>query len=165
MNRRWAMGVMAVVALLWLIVVAGAAAAGSVGAVKIGEKNEKYFFAPTTAYVNVGGTVTWTNGTDAQHTVTSDTGGELDSPTIDASKTFAHTFAATGTFSYHCSIHPYAVGKVVVLAAGATLPPTDTLPDVGGSQHSSALQFTVLLIGGATLILAGLFARHRRTSR
>jgi len=55
--------------------------------------------------------------------VTSDSGSELASATLNAGKTFSHTFAATGTFSYHCTIHTYMVAKVVVLGAGVTAPP------------------------------------------
>jgi len=161
MSRRRSLGVVAVVGLLGLLMVAGPVAAASGAAVKIGEANERYFFAPTTAYVNVGGAVTWKNGTDAFHTVTSDTGSELDSPTIAAAKTFAHTFAATGTFSYHCTIHPYAVGKVVVLAAGVTPPPTDTLAVVGTSTSDGSIGLVIVGLAG----LAGVGLALRRFRR
>jgi len=29
-------------------------------------------------------------------------------------ETYRHTFTTTGTFRYHCSIHPYMVGEVIV---------------------------------------------------
>ena len=96
---------------------------------------------------------------------TSDRGSEPDSPTIDEATTFTHTFAATGTFTYHCTFHPYTVGTIVVLAASVTPPPTDTLADVGGSTSGSALPSALLLTGGPALGLAGLLARHRQSSR
>ena len=156
MSRRRSLGIMGAVGLLGLLVIAGPVAAGSGSAVKIGEANDRYFFSPTTAFVNVGGTMTWTNGTDALHTVTSDTGSELDSPTIAAAKTFTHTFAATGTFSYHCTIHPYAVGKVVVLAAGVSLPSTNTSPVIATSTSDGSIGLVILVLaglGGAGLAL------------
>jgi plastocyanin len=160
MSRQRSLGVKAVVGLIGVLVVASPVAAGSSAAVKIGEANEKYFFAPATTYVNVGGTVTWRNGTDALHTVTSDAGSELDSPTIAAATTFTHTFAATGTFRYHCTIHPYAVGRIVVLAAGVSLPPTDTSPVVGTTTGDGSIGFVILVLAG--LAGAGLALRRLR---
>jgi plastocyanin len=160
MSRERSLGVKAVVGVIGLLMVASPVAAASGAAVKIGEANERYFFAPATAYVNVGGTVTWRNGTDALHTVTSDTGSELDSPTIAAAKTFTHTFAATGTFRYHCTIHPYAVGRVVVLAAGVSPPPTDTRPIVGTSTSDGSIGLVIVVLAG--LAGAGLALRRVR---
>jgi len=161
MSPRRSLGVKAVVGLVGLLMVASPVAAASGAAVKIGEAHEKYFFAPATVFVNVGGTVTWTNGTDALHTVTSDTGSELDSPTIAAATTFTHTFATTGTFRYHCTIHPYAVGKVVVLAAGATLPATDTRSFVATSTGDGSISLVIVILAG--LAGAGLVLRRLRS--
>ena len=140
--------------LLGFLLLAGPAAAGSTAGVKMGEGNNRYHFSPVTAYVNVGGTVTWTNGSDAAHTVTSDAGSELASSSIGATKTYSHTFAATGTFAYHCSIHTYMVAKVVVLAAGLTAPPTDTLLGVlpGSRDSGSGLVLLVLVSLSGTVI-------------
>ena len=162
MNRPKLLGVIAVVGVLGLLVSAGPVVAGSGATATIGEANQKYYFAPKTVYVNVGGTVTWTNGTDAAHTVTSDSGTELDSPTIAAAKAFAHTFAATGTFTYHCTIHPYAVGKVVVLAAGVAPPATDTSPVVGKGTSDRPIGLAILVLAG--LAGAALALRRFRTT-
>ena len=134
------------------------AAAG--GTVKMGESNNRYFFGPATTYVNVGGAVTWTNGTDASHTVTSDSGSELASSTIAAGATFSHTFATAGTFSYHCTIHPYMTAKVVVLAAGATPPPTDAIAPTAPAAGSPIGGLVVLPMAlGAVLFLRRIRAR------
>ncbi len=149
MSRRrfLAGGVVGLVGLVGLL-----AAAASVSAadptVNMGEANERYFFAPATSYVNVGGAITWTNGTDKPHTVTSDIGSELDSGTVAASKAFSHTFSAVGTFAYHCTIHPYMVAKVVVLAAGVTPPPTDTLQVTGAGSDRAPLGPFLLIVAG-----------------
>lgn len=146
----------AVGGLLGLLIVAAPVVAGPTAGIKIGEANNRYHFSPTTAYVNVGGTVTWTNGSDAPHTVTSDAGNELASATIGAAKTYSHTFASTGTFAYHCSIHRYMVANVIVLAADVTAPPTDTLPAVrpGSGDIGTGLALLVFVgLSGALLAL------------
>jgi plastocyanin len=81
-----------------------------------------YVFDPTSTFVNVGQEVTWTNGSDAPHNVTSDSGTELASPDFNAGVSFRHTFSSSGTFWYHCTIHTHMKGSVVVLAAGETPP-------------------------------------------
>jgi plastocyanin len=125
--------------------------------VKIGEADERYFFGPQTQYANAGDTVTWTNGTDAPHTVTSDTGDELASDNLADGATFEHTFTAEGTFAYHCTIHSYMTGKIVVLAAGAALPATDTAGQAAPSGSNDAGFLVVLLAG----LAAGGFAVRR----
>jgi amicyanin len=73
-----------------------------------------FAFSPSQINIKVGDTITWTNSDTAPHTVTSDSGSELDSPTISVGQTYSHTFANTGTFDYYCTIHPSMKGKVVV---------------------------------------------------
>jgi plastocyanin len=139
--------------------------AGSVQAnssVRISESNNRYLFGPAKVFVTEGQKVTWANGSDAPHTVTSDSGTELASPNIGAGVSFSHTFAATGTFAYHCSIHTYMKGTVVVLAAGTSLPPTDTVGrPTTGSQPSAveALGLIALLLG---FIVGRLSLRRRQ---
>src|SRR5512140_1086093 len=71
-------------------------------------------FSPATATVAVGDTVQWTNHDAIDHTVTSDTGSELQSPHLGQGETYQHIFTTAGTFSYHCSIHPTMHGSVTV---------------------------------------------------
>ena len=142
--------------LVALLVVAAPAIAASTASVKISESDNRYHFTPTTVYVNAGGKVAWTNGSDAPHTVTSDTGTELASSTLGAGKTFTHTFTTAGTFAYHCSIHRYMVGSVVVLAAGATPPPTDTVETVRPRSGDVGIWLVlagVVGLGGAAIVL------------
>jgi plastocyanin len=81
--------------------------------------NEKNF-VPDTLTVSKGTTVTWTNDDSTEHTVTSgsspggNSGAEFDSSPIPPGITFQHTFSTAGTFDYHCNIHPFMKGKVVV---------------------------------------------------
>jgi plastocyanin len=143
-----------------VLVLAGSAVAAG-ASVRISESNNRYAFGPTKVFVNVGQAVTWTNGSDAPHTVTSNSGTELASSNINAGATFKHTFSATGTFPYHCTIHTYMKGSVVVLAAGVTPPASDTVGAAAESQASPAGMFAVLalLIGS---IAARLYLRLRR---
>ncbi len=88
----------------------------SPGSFSQGNKN----FVPNTLTVSTGTAVTWTNDDSTEHTVTSgstpggNSGAEFDSSPIAPGKTFQHTFSTAGTFDYHCNIHPFMTGKVVV---------------------------------------------------
>ena len=70
-------------------------------------------FAPNPVMVSAGTTVTWSNGDTITHTATAD-GGQFNSGAIAAGGKFSFTFQTTGTFPYHCTIHPGMVGTVVV---------------------------------------------------
>jgi plastocyanin len=69
-------------------------------------------FAPTTSSVSSGGTVTWTNGDQVDHTVTFDSGPDCGHVAAGTSMTV--TFTAAGTYGYHCTIHPQMKGTVTV---------------------------------------------------
>jgi nitrite reductase (NO-forming) len=72
------------------------------------------FYSPTTITVVIGvnNTITWVNNDDATHTVT-DT-GVFDSGLINAGQSWSYTFTQAGTFNYHCTIHPWMTGTVIV---------------------------------------------------
>ena len=70
-------------------------------------------FDPTSLTVPTGSKVTWTNNDTTAHTVTFDD-GSADSGNIAPGSTFDHTFAAAGTFAYHCTIHAFMKGTVTV---------------------------------------------------
>jgi plastocyanin len=61
-------------------------------------------------------TVVWTNSTAAPHTSTSDGSSAVtwDSSIISPGQTFHFTFMQTGTFHYHCNVHPTMHGTIVV---------------------------------------------------
>lgn len=71
-------------------------------------------FLPTTLRVRVGDTVTWRNDDSVAHTVTSDSGDELDSPLLSPGESWQHTFTQPGTYDYHCVPHPGMTGRIVV---------------------------------------------------
>lgn len=70
-----------------------------------------FAFSPSSITVKKGDTIVWMNKDSAPHTVT---GGNLNSPTLSQNKTYSFVFDKTGTFSYHCSIHPSMTGTVTV---------------------------------------------------
>jgi plastocyanin len=58
--------------------------------------------------------VTWTNlDSMAPHTVTADD-GSWGSGTLGQGATYSHVFTSPGTYTYHCAVHPYMTGTVVV---------------------------------------------------
>ncbi len=73
-----------------------------------------FAFNPATLTAPVGTTVTWTNNGSTNHTITSDTGNELGSSPIPPNGTYNHTFATAGTYTYHCSIHTYMKGTIII---------------------------------------------------
>jgi plastocyanin len=70
-------------------------------------------FQPGTVDVQAGGTVNWTFGS-TPHTVTFTTGGApADVPQLENGSA-SRAFPTSGSFSYHCTIHPQMVGAVRV---------------------------------------------------
>ena len=75
---------------------------------------ENIAFSPANIVVDAGTTVTWTNYDSASHTVTSDSGDELESPLFGQNDTFSRTFDVPGEYYYHCEPHPWMEGLVTV---------------------------------------------------
>lgn len=71
------------------------------------------FKFPETLSVAAGQTVRWINDDAVDHTITFD-GGEGTSPPIGQGGVFTHTFARAGTYTYHCTPHPFMKGTIVV---------------------------------------------------
>src|SRR5881396_11391 len=76
-------------------------------------KISQYKFATDTVRIPAGATVVWANDDVAEHTVTFD-GTEPGSPTIPPGGAFSHQFDRPGTYSYHCTPHPFMKGVVIV---------------------------------------------------
>lgn len=75
-----------------------------------------YMFAPMVIKVKVGDTVTWTNADSVHHTVTADTksADAPDGPLIGQGESYAFKFTKAGTYTFHCTPHPYMHGTVIV---------------------------------------------------
>jgi len=85
-------------------------------------------FSPNPVTIPVGDTLQWTNQDGTTHTVTSDDGHSFDSGPRPAGATYTHTFDQSGTFAYHCNIHP-SMRATVKVGDGTTTtvaPPTTT---------------------------------------
>lgn len=72
-----------------------------------------FMFTPMTLTVSVGTTVTWKFDDSTPHTVAADDKSFI-SPPMSNGQTYTHTFATAGTVKYHCSIHPFMTGVIVV---------------------------------------------------
>ena len=73
-----------------------------------------FAFSPSSLTINAGDSITWTNRDSSAHTVTSDSGNELDSERISNGQIYTHVFAQPGTYSYHCTPHPGMKATIVV---------------------------------------------------
>lgn len=73
-------------------------------------------FLPRVVNVMPGSIVSWTNEDSIPHTVTAGGTGEplFHSGPISPGMTWDNRFDSTGTFGYHCSIHPWMMGRVMV---------------------------------------------------
>jgi len=90
-------------------------------------------FIPSTVNISIGDTVTWVNDDTAAHTSTSGTAaggpdGNWDSSLVISGSSFSNTFDQAGEYPYHCMVHPWMSGLVIVQQAQAQqFPPTITV--------------------------------------
>lgn len=76
---------------------------------------KNFTFVPASITVKAGTTVTWTNGDQDPHTVTSDgKAGPLNSKPLNEGDSYRYTFTQPGTYSYLCTIHPFMTATVTV---------------------------------------------------
>ena len=72
-----------------------------------------FAFTPATLTVAPGQPIVWINNDSIPHTITSDD-GQWDSGELAPGKQFTLTLHQPGTYAYHCSIHPFMQGIVIV---------------------------------------------------
>lgn len=70
-------------------------------------------YTPSPLTVTAGTTVVWGNNDITEHTSVSDN-GQWNSGNIESGKTFSQKFDTPGTYNYHCSIHSFMHGTIVV---------------------------------------------------
>src|SRR5262249_40364203 len=116
---------LAAIALGALVLAAAAPAAGGGGQGREGTMPGK-FFAPGRIQVLVGDTVTWRNADGTNHTVPSDD-DLFDSGYVSPGLTFSRVFDKTGAYKYHCSIHRFMRGEVVVVPVALAAPRTSVV--------------------------------------
>jgi plastocyanin len=78
------------------------------------DPNNDQSFVPQFISMPIKSMASWSNDDSIQHTVTSDEEGLFDSGPISPSDTFDNAFDSPGEFGYHCSIHPWMRGRVMV---------------------------------------------------
>jgi len=81
---------------------------------------QNFAFGPPAVTVPKGTTVTWTNQDPTTHTIVSDAtsqkgaGQVFMSNPLGRGQSFSFTFTESGTFPYHCGIHPSMMGTITV---------------------------------------------------
>jgi plastocyanin len=65
-----------------------------------------FSFSPRVLTLSPGATVTWINHDKVPHVISSADNHFQTSALLDPGQSFSNTFAAGGTYSYFCSIHP-----------------------------------------------------------
>ena len=83
--------------------------------ITLGAADEGNFepYAPRAINVMPGSIVSWTNEDMTPHTVTANN-NLFDAGPISPGDTFENVFDTPGEFGYHCSIHPWMTGRVMV---------------------------------------------------
>lgn len=136
---------------------------------------DHYAFTPGGLTVATGTTVTWTDKSDAPHTVTSDT-GMFGSSQLSENQTFRFTFSQAGTYNYHCMVHSYMHGTITVTAGASTAANVASasttgntasasrtpaqMPNTGAGGMAAPSGAIAALLGGLGALLAAL--RRRR---
>jgi len=114
-RQRWgALALVIGLALLGALAVRSGSAAGHANATASAAKKvdiNDFAFHPPTIRVKRGGKVAFANSSNVTHTATR---ASFDTGPIKPGTTKTVAFGKRGTFAYHCSIHPFMKGKVVV---------------------------------------------------
>jgi plastocyanin len=136
MSGRRTISLAGVLSAMALALVLTAAPALAASAVVI----SNFAYVPPSITVPAGTTVTWTDHDPFGHSVTSDTGAFDSSPSNCSPTqstgclqpnggTFSFTFSSPGTFTYHCRVHSFMHGTIIVTAVTTTTaPPATTVP-------------------------------------
>jgi plastocyanin len=74
-----------------------------------------FAFSPQSLTIRAGTSVTFTNRDGVTHTFTAN-GGLFNSGNVGPNQSYAFTFRTTGSYAYHCQIHPYMTGTITVTA-------------------------------------------------
>ena len=97
-----------------------AAAAKPSGAGQQGVSIRNFKFLPGTITVKAGSRIAISNRDSTAHTVTSDDGSSFDTGDVNPGSSTTITLNRTGRITYHCSIHPFMHGAIVVSAPGGS---------------------------------------------
>lgn len=75
-------------------------------------------FEPSSALVTVGTSVTWTNQDEVSYFIIDN--DESFAFSLPAGGSFSVTFSEAGIYNYHCSVHPYMQGTIIVARGAIT---------------------------------------------
>jgi plastocyanin len=92
---------------------AGESATGATASRAETERIANFEYQPTPLRVQAGTKVVFSNASDVSHTAT-ENGGGFKTGVIKPGETASVTFKWAGTYLFHCSIHPFMHGKIVV---------------------------------------------------
>lgn len=112
-QRRWGFVLLMAIAVLAVAALQGGRASGATAqasGVKSVDINH-FAFHPPTLTIKRGGKVTFTNSQNVTHTASS---GSFDTKRIAPGSSVSVQFDKKGTFVYHCKIHTFMKGKIVV---------------------------------------------------
>jgi plastocyanin len=128
----------------WLL----GSALGVSGAVVTNLNIVDFAFNPSSVTIQVDDQVKWTWTGGAPHSTTSDS-SLWDSGIHSAGFTFTQTFSSAGTFPFHCSVHPFMTGSIVVQGgtAGNVAPAIVTQPQSQTVAAGQDVTFTVSATG------------------
>jgi plastocyanin len=73
-------------------------------------------FIPATITVAAGDKVTFVNDDDDAHTATADDNA-WDSEGLNQGEKWTHLFDKAGKVAYHCTVHPFMKGTIIVRSA------------------------------------------------
>jgi plastocyanin len=111
---RWAF-VLVIAAAAVLLIAGDKGLAAGATATTSGAKSvdiNHFAFHPPTLRVKRGGRVAFVNSSNVTHTATR--AGSFNTGHIKPGKSVTVHFNQKGTFAYHCNIHPFMHGKIVV---------------------------------------------------
>jgi plastocyanin len=78
-----------------------------------GDPRDAWTFEPSAITVVAGTEIVFTNDGDEVHTATADD-GSFDTGTLNTGDSHAVVFDEAGSFAFHCSLHPWMSGQIVV---------------------------------------------------
>jgi plastocyanin len=109
---RWAFAVVAgAVALTLAVLGSSASGEGAEASAAKSVQIKNFAYHPGTLRVSKGSTVTFSNASGVKHTATA---RSFDTGVIKPGRSATVRLTKTGTIVFHCTIHPYMHGKIIV---------------------------------------------------
>ena len=131
--------------------------------VNVSINNFSFTPATITLVLGVNNTVTWTQNQSGipYHTVTAND-NSWGSSHLTTGQSFTYTFTSAGTYDYHCTLHTYMKGTVIVLGAGSSssITTSSTTPNAVPEFPFQALAAVVI-----TMIVVASYAVLRYSRR